>query len=193
MGVHFISTFLDLHPPNLHAYACTWYSRLRVCLTLLPAPPPPPFRPPLDRQRLVLRSLTMVLRIRLARFGTKRAPVYNIVLAQAKSARGKKPIEVLGTYDPIPRIPLASPGDTPLPAADGVSTSASVATPPKRYKDIKLDTARTKYWLGVGAQPTEPVAKLLNMIGLVEAKPSRTTQQKASLPEGPAPEQTATV
>ncbi len=106
----------------------------------------------------------MVLRIRLARFGTKRAPVYNIVLAQAKSARGKKPIEVLGTYDPIPRIPLASPGDTPLPAADGVSTSASVATPPKRYKDIKLDTARTKYWLGVGAQPTEPVAKLLNMV-----------------------------
>jgi small subunit ribosomal protein S16 len=107
----------------------------------------------------------MVLRIRLARFGTKRAPVYNIVLAQAKSARGKKPIEVLGTYDPIPRIPLATPGDTPLPAADEVSTSTSAGVgPPKRYKDIKLDTARTKYWLGVGAQPTEPVAKLLNMV-----------------------------
>ncbi|KAK5459830.1 37S ribosomal protein S16, mitochondrial [Exophiala xenobiotica] len=136
----------------------------------------------------------MVLRIRLARFGTKRAPVYNIVLAQAKSARGKKPIEVLGTYDPIPRIPLATPGDTPLPAADEVSTSTSaIVVPPKRYKDIKLDTARTKYWLGVGAQPTEPVAKLLNMIGLVEPKPSRTTQQKASFPEGPDPEQTATV
>lgn len=99
----------------------------------------------------------MVLRIRLARFGTKRAPVYNIVLAQAKSARGKKPIEVLGTYDPIPRLPLATP-DTPEYLSDGTKFV------PRRYKDIKLDTSRTKYWLGVGAQPTEPVVKLLSMV-----------------------------
>ncbi|KIW38281.1 ribosomal protein S16 [Exophiala oligosperma] len=116
----------------------------------------------------------MVLRIRLARFGTKRAPVYNIVLAQAKSARGKKPIEVLGTYDPIPRLPLATP-DTPEYLADG-----STKFVPRRYKDIKLDASRTKYWLGVGAQPTEPVVKLLSMIGLIEPKPSSASSSSPS-------------
>lgn len=99
----------------------------------------------------------MVLRIRLARFGTTRTPVYNIILAQAKSARGKKPIEVLGTYNPIPQTPLATP-DAPefLPTGERFA--------PKKYKDIKLDTARTKYWLGVGAQPTEPVEKLFTLV-----------------------------
>ncbi|KAI1623288.1 30S ribosomal protein S16 [Exophiala viscosa] len=115
----------------------------------------------------------MVLRIRLARFGTKRKPVYNIVLAQAKSARGKKPIEVLGTYNPIPQLPLATP-DTPefLPHGEKFV--------PKKFKDIQLDSLRTKYWLGVGAQPTEPVAKLLHLIGLIEPKPSTTKQQNTS-------------
>ncbi|EXJ81177.1 hypothetical protein A1O3_07467 [Capronia epimyces CBS 606.96] len=99
----------------------------------------------------------MVLRIRLARFGNARNPVYNIVLAQAKSARGKKPIEVLGTYNPIPQMPLAT-RDTPefLPTGEKLV--------PKKIKDIKLDTARTKYWLGVGAQPTEPVEKLFSLV-----------------------------
>ncbi|KAL6243316.1 37S ribosomal protein S16, mitochondrial [Rhinocladiella similis] len=132
----------------------------------------------------------MVLRIRLARFGTKRAPVYNIVLAQAKSARGKKPIEVLGTYDPIPRLPLATP-DTPEYLSDGTKFV------PRRYKDIKLDTSRTKYWLGVGAQPTEPVVKLLSMIGLIEPKPSpsqsRTTQQQQQQPQTPSTPSTESI
>lgn len=39
----------------------------------------------------------MVVKIRLARFGRKRAPVYNIVVAQARSARDSRPLEVLGT------------------------------------------------------------------------------------------------
>ncbi|KEF60449.1 30S ribosomal protein S16 [Exophiala aquamarina CBS 119918] len=99
----------------------------------------------------------MVLRIRLARFGTKRKPIYNIVLSQAKTARNSKPMEVLGTYNPIPQTPLAS-HDTPEFTPGGEKFK------PKKYKDIKLDTVRTKYWLGVGAQPTEPVEKLLCMV-----------------------------
>jgi len=112
----------------------------------------------------------MAVRIRLARFGTKRKPVYNIVVAQAKSARDSKPMEVLGTYNPIPQTPLASP-ETPeyLPTGEKFA--------PKKFKDVKLDSSRTKYWLGVGAQPSEPVAKLLCLIGLMEPKPSNTKSQ----------------
>ncbi|KAL8963839.1 MAG: hypothetical protein Q9183_004913, partial [Haloplaca sp. 2 TL-2023] len=47
----------------------------------------------------------MVLKIRLARFGRRNAPFYNIVVAQARTARNSKPLEVLGTYDPIPKTP----------------------------------------------------------------------------------------
>ena len=53
-------------------------------------------------------------------------------------------MEVLGTYDPIPK---------PAPFGEG-----------KPFKDIKLDTSRTKYWLGVGAQPSDPAWRLLSMV-----------------------------
>lgn len=92
----------------------------------------------------------MVVKIRLARFGKANAPFYNIVVAQARSARNSKPIEVLGTYDPIPKPPRQGEG--------------------KPFKDIKLDTARAKYWLGVGAQPSDPAWRLLSMIGLLEPR-----------------------
>jgi len=53
-------------------------------------------------------------------------------------------MEVLGTYDPVPK---------PAPFGEG-----------KPFKDIKLDTARAKYWLGVGAQPSDPAWRLLSMV-----------------------------
>lgn len=49
-----------------------------------------------------------------------------------------------GTYDPIPK---------PAPHGEG-----------KPYKDIKIDIARAKYWLGVGAQPSDPAWRLLSMV-----------------------------
>ena len=49
-----------------------------------------------------------------------------------------------GTYDPIPK---------PSPLGEG-----------RPFKDIKLDTARAKYWLGVGAQPSDPAWRLLSMV-----------------------------
>lgn len=130
----------------------------------------------------------MVLKIRLARFGRAHQPIYNIVVAQSRSARNSKPIEVLGTYDPLPRTPLATHDteDFSLSSAASESSSSTSVTPgqvqgegeqaqaqtqtqiqpikPKRYKDIVLDTSRTKYWLGVGAQPSEPVERLFTMV-----------------------------
>lgn len=53
-------------------------------------------------------------------------------------------MEVLGTYNPIPQ---------PDPNGEG-----------RPFKDIKIDMSRAKYWLGVGAQPSDPVWKLLSMV-----------------------------
>jgi small subunit ribosomal protein S16 len=95
----------------------------------------------------------MVLRLRLARIktpgGAKRHhPQYNIVLAHARTARDSKPLEVLGIYNPIPILPVgAEPGD-------------------RKQKDIKVDVSRAKYWLGVGAQPSDTVWRLLSMVFL---------------------------
>lgn len=93
----------------------------------------------------------MVLRLRLARVSTpggakRHRPFYNIVLAKDCSARDGMPMEVLGTYDPIPKLPVG---------ADAGS---------KKQKDIKIDVIRAKYWLGVGAQPSDTVWRLLAMV-----------------------------
>ncbi|KAK3335097.1 ribosomal protein S16, mitochondrial [Neurospora tetraspora] len=93
----------------------------------------------------------MVLKLRLARFGRTNAPFYNIVVAHARTARNSKPLEVIGTYDPVPK-------------KDTYDTSG------KLHKDIKLDVTRAKYWIGVGAQPTETVWRLLSYVGILEPK-----------------------
>ncbi|KAF3014206.1 hypothetical protein G7054_g12152 [Neopestalotiopsis clavispora] len=93
----------------------------------------------------------MTIKIRLARFGRRNAPFYNIVVAQARSARNKKPIEVIGTYDPMPK-------------ADPYDDSGRL------HKDIKLDILRAKYWLGVGAQPTDTMWRLMSMVGILDPK-----------------------
>ncbi|KAH6683746.1 mitochondrial ribosomal protein S16 [Plectosphaerella plurivora] len=93
----------------------------------------------------------MVLRMRLARFGRRNAPFYNIVVAHARTARNSKPLEVLGTYDPIPRLDPYEKDQKP-------------------HKDIQIDVLRAKYWIGVGVQPSDPVWRLLSMVGLLEPK-----------------------
>jgi small subunit ribosomal protein S16 len=86
----------------------------------------------------------MVVRIRLARFGKRNNPFYNIVVAHARTARNSKPLEVLGTYDPVAITPENSRQ--------------------RPFKDVKLDVSRAKYWIGVGAQPSDSAWKLLNMV-----------------------------
>lgn len=101
----------------------------------------------------IIFSITMVLKLRLARIrtpgGAKRhKPMYNIVLAHARTARDSKPLEVLGTYNPIPQLSVgAGPED-------------------RKVKDIKVDVSRAKYWLGVGAQPSDTVWRILSMVGV---------------------------
>lgn len=108
-------------------------------------------------------SLKSPIKIRLARFGRKYQPLYNIVVANKRSARDSLPIEVLGTYNPTP-IPLS-----PEEKAQGV----------KPYKHIELDFDRTKYWLGVGADVSDRVTFLLKRGGLLPEtwpKPNKLTQ-----------------
>jgi small subunit ribosomal protein S16 len=63
-----------------------------------------------------------------------------------RTARNSKPLEVIGTYDPIPR-------------KDIYDTSGRL------HKDIKLDITRAKYWIGVGAQPSDTAWRILSMVG----------------------------
>jgi len=57
---------------------------------------------------------------------------------------------VIGTYDPIPKAPPGGKG--------------------KPIKDIRLDVSRAKYWLGVGAQPSDPAWRLMALVGLLEPR-----------------------
>ncbi|CAH6721924.1 37S ribosomal protein S16, mitochondrial [[Candida] jaroonii] len=108
-------------------------------------------------------SVKSPIKIRLARFGRKHQPVYNIVVANVRQARDKVPIEVVGTYNPVP-IPL-----TPDEKANNI----------KPYKHIELDFDRVKYWLGVGADVSDRVGFLFKRAGLLPEqwpKPSKLTQ-----------------
>lgn len=84
----------------------------------------------------------MATSIRLSRGGSKKRPYYRIVVADGRSPRDGKFIEKIGTYNP-------------LLAKDDA-------------KRIVLDTERAAYWLGVGAQPTDRVARFLDVTGVRE-------------------------
>ncbi|CAK7236253.1 37S ribosomal protein S16, mitochondrial [Sporothrix curviconia] len=105
----------------------------------------------------------MVVKIRLARFGRKNSPIYNIVVSQARTARNSRPMEVLGTYDPKPQH------DT-YEGANKTSSLGAALQRQRAHKDIQLDVTRTKYWIGVGAQPTKTMWRILSMVGILEAK-----------------------
>ena len=84
----------------------------------------------------------MALSIRLSRGGSKKRPYYRIVVADARSPRDGRFIEKIGTYNPL----LAKDSD----------------------ERVKLDGDRAKHWLGVGAQPTDRVARFLDAAGVRE-------------------------
>src|SRR5260370_34132902 len=87
----------------------------------------------------------MSLKIRLARGGAKKRPFYSIVVADARSPRDGRFIEKLGTYNPMLE---------------------------RGHADrVTLKEERLKHWLGVGAQPTERVARFLADSRIV-AKPA---------------------
>ncbi|CCH62211.1 hypothetical protein TBLA_0G02730 [Henningerozyma blattae CBS 6284] len=114
-----------------------------------------------------------LVRIRLSRQCRKNTPFYNIVVTQSFKARDAKPIEVIGTYNPIP----IQSNITKKKKTNAVSVLP--------YKDIRLDFERAKYWIGVGAQPTETMTKILIKGGILgkewnkyEAKNTRKVIRK---------------
>lgn len=96
----------------------------------------------------------MSVRIRLARGGSKGAPFHKIVVADQRAPRDGRFIERVGSYNPL----------LPAEHADRIV--------------VKAD--RVKYWLGVGAQPTERVAKLLSKMGLCDAPVINERPQKSA-------------
>ncbi|MDR1648681.1 MAG: 30S ribosomal protein S16 [Synergistaceae bacterium] len=81
----------------------------------------------------------MAVRIRLSRFGKKKAPFYRLVVADSRSPRDGRFIELLGTYNPM-------------------TDPATVA----------IEEERALYWLSVGAQPSETARGLLKKQGIWE-------------------------
>ena len=67
-----------------------------------------------------------------------------------RTARDSKPLEVLGTYNPLPQRPT--------------NLSTEEARKARAYKEIALDRSRAKYWLGVGAQPTDTAWRLMELV-----------------------------
>jgi small subunit ribosomal protein S16 len=81
-------------------------------------------------------GFTMAVKIKLTRLGKIRNPQYRIAIADARTRREGRAIEVIGRYHPKEDPSL-----------------------------IEIDSERAQYWLSVGAQPTEPVLKLLKITG----------------------------
>lgn len=92
-----------------------------------------------------------VTKIRLSRGGSKKRPYYYIVVAPATSPRDGRYIERVGTYNPM------VPKDHP--------------------ERINLKTERCQYWLGVGAQPTDRVARFLDDAGLMKRTPKNNPKK----------------
>jgi small subunit ribosomal protein S16 len=87
----------------------------------------------------------------------------NTCLPINRTARNSRPLEVLGTYDPIPK-------------PDPYDKSG------KLHKDIQLDTKRARYWIGVGAQPTDIAWRLLSMVGVLPPKVYEPKKAQPALP-----------
>ncbi|WVR03529.1 ribosomal protein S16 [Kwoniella sp. DSM 27419] len=103
----------------------------------------------------------MPVRIRLARHGRAKAPFYHIVAINSKRPREGAPLETLGTYDPIPKL---REGIVPPPAANVFGADEGLI---KKEKKVEWNVERIRYWLGVGAEPTRSVVKLLERGGVL--------------------------
>jgi small subunit ribosomal protein S16 len=101
----------------------------------------------------------MPLKIRLARGGAKKRPFYSIVVADSRSPRDGRFIEKLGTYNP-----MLDRGHA---------------------ERVTLKNERVQHWLGVGALPTDRVARFLGDAGLI-AKPALVETPKKSAPKAKA-------
>ena len=84
----------------------------------------------------------MAIALRLSRGGSKKRPYYRVVATDSRSPRDGKYLEQIGTYNPL----LAKDDEN----------------------RVKLVEDRVRYWLGVGGQPTDRVARILDKAGIKE-------------------------
>jgi small subunit ribosomal protein S16 len=105
----------------------------------------------------------MSLKIRLARAGTKKRPVYHIVIADSRAPRDGRYIERLGYFNP-----LMAKEDTDR---------------------LKLDLEKVKAWMAKGALPTDRVSRFLDAAGVLKrearsnpekSKPKKKAQERAA-------------
>jgi len=105
----------------------------------------------------------MSLKIRLARAGTKKRPVYHIVIADSRSPRDGRYIERLGYFNPL----MAKDNEDRL----------------------KLDLDKVKAWMAKGALPTDRVSRFLDAAGVLKresrsnpekSKPKKKAQERAA-------------
>lgn len=80
-----------------------------------------------------------MVKIRLRRTGKTKQPSYRLVVADSRSPRDGKFIEIIGHYNPI-----------------------------RQPKVLEVNADRARYWLGVGAQPSDTVARLLKQISVLD-------------------------
>ena len=104
----------------------------------------------------------MSVSMRLSRGGSKKRPYYRIVVANSRAPRDGNYLEQIGTYNPL----LAKDDEN----------------------RVKLVEDRARYWLGVGAQPTDRVARMLDKAGVKEravtnnpnkAEPGKKAKERA--------------
>jgi small subunit ribosomal protein S16 len=94
-----------------------------------------------------------MLKLRLSRGGTKKRPVYKIVVADSRFARDGRFIEKLGFFNPL--------------------------LPKEKKERVGLESDRIKYWLSQGARPTTRVARILGENQLIPMPASGNNPQKA--------------
>ncbi|NJO85245.1 MAG: 30S ribosomal protein S16 [Blastochloris sp.] len=80
-----------------------------------------------------------MVRIRLRRTGKTKQPNYRVVIADQRSPRDGRFIEIIGHYNPV-----------------------------RQPKVLEIDGERARYWLSVGAQPSETVVKLLKRVSVLD-------------------------
>jgi small subunit ribosomal protein S16 len=104
-----------------------------------------------------------MVRIRLRRMGKRHQPSYRVVVADSESPRDGRFIENIGFYNPRNEPPT-----------------------------IEIDAERARYWLSVGAQPSDPAARLLRKIGVLGGEaPAEAAAEEAAVEEVAAPEESA--
>ncbi len=94
-----------------------------------------------------------MLKLRLSRGGTKKRPVYKVVVADSRFARDGRFIEKVGFFNPL--------------------------LPKEKKERVGLEAERIKYWLSKGAQPTTRVARILGENELMPMPANGNNPQKA--------------